>query len=393
MAFVAIPSTDTDQDSPITEGLMTQLADNAQQNRDDLEHEHGSDGAHDQPLGQDLDMGGFSPTNMGEGTGTTDAVRADRALTSSDGSILGVGNLTANRDLVTADDISIQKVIVSLNGTPVAERSEINLVTPPSLGDWNVVDNPGQNRVDFYFQPESQVANLGNAISGLWLPTQSDRLVGTPQFLTTSPATIGTVSASRTCWRAMVSVTHMGAAGSADEGFDLHGVPNGGSAADANKLWTRTQRLLKPGETAYIELKFALEAGGTIVARSAATATTLAVRCTIWETTDATFIASAPAILTTSYATLRTVATKTGAVSVLLHNYGSSEAGAAVAFRPAAAGSDSDAYNVANYQAQLLQPGELRYLLFPHSLAAGDLVRLRASAGTTISARVSTLEL
>lgn len=392
MAFVPIPVTDTDQESPITEELMTQLAANAQENRDDLEAEHDAAGGHTKALGANLNMGGFKPTNLGEGVGTTDAVRADRALSSTDGSISGVGNFTANRDLQVVDDTNIQQVIVSLNGTPVATRSEINFVTPPSLGDWNVVDNPGQNRVDFYFQPDSQVANLSAALSGLWVPSQSDRLVGTPQFLTTTPATIGLVSASRTCWRVYVHVIHVGAPTDADEGFDLHLVPNGDSAADANKIWTRTQRPLKPGEFVEVDLRLTLPTGGFIVARSAATSTKLAIRCTIWETTDAAFIPTTPVVLTTSYVTVRTITALAGAVSVILHNYGSVEAGAAVALRPAAAGSDSEAYNVLSYQDGLLQPGELKDFVLPHALAVGDLIRLRASAGTTISARVSTME-
>jgi hypothetical protein len=287
------------------------------------------------------------------------------------------------------DDTNIQQVIVQKNGTPIATRSKINFTTPASLGDFTVTDDAGNNRTNVTFQPESQVANLSAALSGLWVPSQSDRLVGTPQFLTTTPATIGTVSASRVCWRAYITVIHVGASTDADEGFDLWL----GDTSDDAKIWTRTQRLLKPGEFVEVELLIAFGATGQIIARSAATSDKLAIRCTIWETTDSSFIAASRAVLTTSYATLHTVGSQTGAVSILLHNYGTVEAGAALAFRPAAAGSDSDAYNVLSYQAGLLQPGELKDFVLPHSLAAGDLIRLRASAGTTISARVSTLEL
>lgn len=322
------------------------------------------------------------------------AAVATTALQSTDGSLSGVGDWTANRDVSVVANKTNQKVAVSKATSLAGTRKQINFIEGPRM-TITLADNAATDSVDATFEAADSAVAVTEALSTLALPSSVDRHGFDGVFLTTTETVIATVPASKVSTNVIITVTNNST--SVTEGYSLWAVPNAGSTENANILsaHARTIGRVKPGESVDIELPgFVLGAGATIVMRSAATTTTLSVRVSM-ETapdSDTIWVESAPAILTTSLVTLRTVGALTSRILTVVYNYSAVAVGVTVAYRPVGQG-DSAAYNVSYQGANKLKAGERRLIEHKHKLADGDEIRFSADAATSVSARTSTAEI
>ena len=172
-------------------------------------------------------------------------------------------------------------------------------------------------------------------------------------------------------------------------------IPPAESAADAHRIHTATYRKIQPGQSLVFDFKgHVLGAGVRFGFHAETDSTSISVRISMVTVPDsnAAFVEGTPTLLTTSLADILTVGTKTARVAWIAHNLSASQVGFTLAARPAAAGADSAAYNLAYGAQNLLEPGETRWASLPLVLAAGDKLRASASAGSAIALRLSTVE-
>lgn len=314
------------------------------------------------------------------------------ALQSTDGSLSGVGDLSANRDLSVVANKTNQKVAVSKAGSAIGTRKEINFIDGAFI-TVTPVDDAGNDRVNVTITGADSEAAITESLATMGKAASINRSVFSPVFLTTTPAVIATVPAGRNCIRPVATVTNNSAT---EEGFEAWAVPNAGSRLDANKIRSTTIKI-PPGRqvSLFLDSMFILDAGGTVHMASETGSTTLSVRLSMETvpTSNAAFIVGTPALLTTSLVTQHTVTDPTTRVAWVAHNYHATlQVGVTVAYRPSGAGSDSGAYNVA-YDEFLLDPGESIVYDEPDFLAAGDLIRASASHASRANFRCSVAEI
>jgi hypothetical protein len=321
------------------------------------------------------------------------SVPATRTLGSSGGSITGLGALSGDLlAMAVAPNTTTQKIEVAKADSIIATRKQINFVDGAFItvlveadGADPDVTNVTITGVDSETEITEALATEGEASS--IARTGFDGL-----FVTTTPATLATVPAGRNSIKTEIAITNNSATA---EGLALWIVPSGGAAADANKVQSDDAIRIKAGETLRLSLKgHVLGAGVTIVGSSETGSTILSAKISMVTvpTSNAAFIEGTPTLLTTSLQTLITVGAQSAYVAWIAHNLGTTEEGYTVAYRPSGAGGDSAAYNVRYGAANKLKPGQTAYVEAPDVLAAGDLLRVSASANSKISFRPSIVE-
>lgn len=319
-----------------------------------------------------------------------------RALGSAGGTISGLGDLSANRpNIEVVPNKTTQKIEVSKADSLIATRKRINFVDGAFVSINVEADGVDPDTTNVTITGADSETEITKSLSTIGKASSIARTGFDGQFITTAAAVKATVPAGRVCIKPLVVVTNNS---TSDEGVACWFVPNAGSAADANKVWTSGYLRVPAGQfiTIGVDRMHILGAGATIVLQSESTATALSCRISMETVPDsnAAYIEGTPTLLTTSLQTLRTVAAKTSRVCWIAHNLSAAYAGLTVAFRPSGAGADSAAYNVGFYNGvALLEPGQTIVYDQPDVLNAGDLIRASASVGSAISFRLSVLEL
>jgi hypothetical protein len=79
--------------------------------------------------------------------GDVGAVPTDRRVLSSTGTLTGIGDLTADRDLAVVANKTVQRVEIARNGTVIATRKQINFIAGPNVSV-TAADNTSSDRVD-----------------------------------------------------------------------------------------------------------------------------------------------------------------------------------------------------------------------------------------------------
>lgn len=323
------------------------------------------------------------------------AAPASRTLGSAGGTISGLGTLAADKpNIEVVPNMTNQKVAVYVGGSLIGTRKAVNLVSGAFVTIIGA-DNAGSDRVDVTVTGADSETSITESLSTIGKTSSIARTGFDGAFITTTPAVKATVPAGRVCIKPLVIVTNNSAT---DEGVACWFVPNGGAAANANKVWSSGYLRVPAGRSIVIgeDQMHILGAGATIVLQSETHSTTLSCRISMETVPDSNtaYIEGTPTVLTTSLVTFRTVAAKTSRVAWIAHNYSAAYAGLTVAYRPAAAGADSAAYNVGFYNGvALLEPGQTVVYSYPDVLNAGDLIRASASAVSSIAFRLSVLEL
>lgn len=323
------------------------------------------------------------------------AVPNSRTVAGDGTTISGGGALTGNVTLAQIASSTIQRVKAFENGTlKGASAPGFNFI-PGAFIAVGVVYNAAEDRYDVTITGADSDTEITESLSVIGKASSIDRTGFDGAFVTTTPAVFGTVPSGRICPRPLVVVTNNS---SSDEGVACWFVPSGGSASDANKVKSSGYLRVPAGQFIVIgeDRLINLEAGATIVLQSESTTTALSCRVSMETVPDSNtaFIVGTPTLLGTSLATIRTVGAKTSRVSWIAHNVSANIVGLTVAYRPDDALSDSAAYNVGLYGGvHQLEPGGVFVYDFPDVLNAGDLIRAGASHASSVSFRLSTVEI
>lgn len=320
------------------------------------------------------------------------AAPQSRTLGSAGGTISGLGTLEADKpNIEVVPNKTTQRVEVYVGGVSIGTAKRINFASGSffefqgAQADADTINITGTGA-------DSEVA-ITEALATIGLPSSVARSNFIADFLRPTPAVLATVPSGRKCTRPHTIVTNNS---SVEEGCAAWFVSSGGSAADANKVASVAYKI-PPGKSFDIGASFMhiLDQGGTIVAASEFSSTSLSMRVSMvtCPTSNGSFIEVPPILLTTSMQTIRTIVNPTARIAWFAHNLSSNYVGLTVAFRRAAAGSDSGAHNVGAYSSDLLAPGDFRVYEAPDVLEAGDLIRASASHNSSISFRASVVEM
>lgn len=315
-----------------------------------------------------------------------------RTLGSAGGTISGLGTLAADKpNIEVVPNKTNQKVGVYVNGSLVGTRKAVNIVEGAFVSA-SGVDNEADDRVDVTLTGADSETSITESLATEGMASSIDRTGHDGAFAAHTGSELLSVPLGRKAINTIIVALNNSAT---EQGLWAWLIPPAESAADAHRIHTATYRKIQPGQSLVFDFKgHVLGAGVRFGFHAETDSTSISVRISMVTVPDsnAAFVEGTPTLLTTSLADILTVGTKTARVAWIAHNLSASQVGFTLAARPAAAGADSAAYNLAYGAQNLLEPGETRWASLPLVLAAGDKLRASASAGSAIALRLSTVE-